>query len=245
MKIRLTLISILIGLSVFGQDVNFGINFGTNPYNRLVLKGDIYQPVNSFYSYTSEKKGSGFVIDEHKLFNTITFGASARISRKKIGLNIDPQFLFEYIRFNFKSPYQSKRVMSRRGFRLPIYFTYHLFNNPESIHINAGFILSGEINYDYQVTGVSYYFSEEEPFETNLDYSQDHFKGVFYSGDGKPNFQYMVGFGKRINKLDYNLRYVTNLGSKLQGSRWQVEMSILFYFISKEEFSTKNYLYEE
>lgn len=244
MKIKLTIISILLGIVIWGQDVNFGVNFGTTPYNRFILKGESYQPSNNFYTYTQEKPGSGFIINEHKFFNTVTFGASARISRKKIGLNIDPQFLLEYIQFNFKTPYRNRRIMSRRAYRIPIYLTYHVFNNPESIHFNIGIILREEINYEYQVPDLGYYFSENKPYDNNINYGKDHLKNVFYSDD-QLKFQYLIGFGKRINRLDYNLRYVADLNPKLLGTRWQIELSMLFYFLSKEEFSTKNYLYEE
>lgn len=244
MKTKLRIILFLVSLNIWGQDINFGVNFGATAYNRFVLKGDSYQPTNSFYTYTEEKPGSGYIINKHKFFNTITFGASARISRKKIGLNIDPQFLLEYIQFNFKTPYDNRRILSRRGYRIPIYLTYHLFNNPQSIHFNAGIIFQEEINFDYQAPDLGYYFSENKAYDNNINYGKNHLKNVFYSND-QLKLKYLVGLGKRINRLDYNLRYVADLNSKLLGTRWQIEFSMLFYFLSKEEFSTKNYLYEE
>ncbi len=247
MKLGFVIISALFSFLVLGQDVNFGINFGTNPYNRFKFENDqsSFKPENSFYTYGPKVPGENIIFDEHKFFNTIHFGLSARISRKKIGLNIEPQILFEYIRFRFKVPYQSNRILSRRAYRIPIYGTYHLFNNPLALHINAGIIISTNKYFDYQQPDPEYYVTDQGAWEKSINYGDNHLYNVFYD-DALVNMDYMLGIGKRINNLDYNLRYVNSIGNgDLRGVRWQIELTMNFYFLSKEEFSTKNYLYEE
>lgn len=238
-------ISIICG-QVLAQDLNFGVNFGTNPFNKFKFEhvSDTYNPANTVYVYTAENAGTGEIINTQKLFNTIHFGISARFSRKKLGINIEPQFMFEYNRLRFDSPYANNRILSSRSVRIPIYATYHLFNNPLSLHVNAGIILSSNIIYDYQQPPITFFTTAEPPYSNTINYGDNHFNEVFYD-DSQLITQWMLGIGKKIGKLDYNLRYVNNLNSNLKGDRWQIELHINFFFLSKDEVSTKNYLYEE
>ena len=246
---RLLFVAILFLMSHFSftQDVIFGANFGVNPFNKFkfINTTDYYKPINSFYTYTSEQPGTGIIVDEQKFFITVHFGLTARVSRKKIGFNFEPQFVLEYSRIKFNSPYRNTRVLSNKGLRLPMYFTYHLFNNPLALHLNAGIILTSVTYYDYQQPDLVYYATNEEPYVNTINGGDNHFYNVFYD-KSEITAQYLIGFGKRINRLDYNLRYVSNLSSsKLTGTRWQIELHMNFFFLSKEDFSTKNHLYEE
>jgi len=247
-KLFLISISLLLCSAASAQDVSLGVNIGTNPYNRLKVNSssDWFKPENSFAIYQTENPGSGVIIDEHKFFNTVHFGASLRLTRKKIGVNFEPQLLFEYMAFTFNTQFPNfHRVLSRKGLRLPVYATYHLFNNPMSVHFNAGFIFqSMEVN-DYQRPETDFYATELEAFSSYVDYGDDHFNEVFYSRKGA-NINYMLGIGKRINNLDYNLRYVSAIDqSKLTGTRWQIELHINYFFLSQNDFLSKKYLYEE
>ncbi|MFK8044509.1 MAG: hypothetical protein AB8B72_03370 [Crocinitomicaceae bacterium] len=248
MRLFLTSISVLILTVAFTQDVNFGVNFGINPFNKFkfVNSSDLYQPLNSYATYQAQDKGSGLIFNENKFFNTVHFGASLRISRKKIGLHIEPQMLYEYIQFTFEAPYPDhSRILSRRGFRLPIYATYHLFNNPLALHLNVGLILQSMQVYDYQRPNITYYTALEEPYTDPDNYGERHFYDVFYNNN-QFNTNYMVGLGKRFNQLDYNLRYVSGVNANsVRGKRWQIELHINFFFLSKNEIISKNYLYEE
>jgi hypothetical protein len=232
----------------FGQDVNFGMNFGTNPFSKFSFtsESDIYLVPDSYYTYVSENIGTGVIVDKSKLFNAVHFGLSLRVSRKKIGLNIEPSMYLEFNRFKFQNPYENIRIMSQRGFRLPIYATYHLVNNPLSVHLNAGFIFSRYNIYDYSQPDLFFYTNEGPAYTQTVNHGENHFKDVFYKKNtGEVTTNFMLGVGKRIKQLDYNLRYVGALQNDLLGSRWQIEFHVNFFFISKDEFNTKNYLYEE
>jgi hypothetical protein len=239
---------LLLSQSIFGQDLNFGINFGTNPFSRYLFinNSDLYKVPGSYYTYISEKQGSNIIFDESKAFNAVHAGLSLRLSRKKIGLNIEPSIFLEFTRFKLETPYENVRIMSRRGFRLPIYATYHFVNSPLSIHLNAGIILGRYNIFDYSQPDLLFYTNEGPAYSQTVNHGENHFKNVFYKnnkGDFTTNF--MLGFGKKINKLDYSLRYVSTVQNELLGNRWQVELHINFFFISKEEFKSKNYLYED
>ena len=248
MRLIIVIISFFISAISLSQDVNFGINFGVNPFTsyKFIHNSDTYKPAHSFYTYTAKEQGTGIIVDEKKFFNTIHFGFSARISRKKIGVNFEPQMVLEYSRFNFTGTSKNNiRVLSRKGLRLPIYITYHLFNNPLAIHLNAGLILSSTNYYDYQAPDNDFFTSSDSAYVNTINNGTKHFYDVFYDRS-ELTTQYMVGFGKKLKRLDYNLRYVNSLAnSSLLGTRWQIELHLNFFFLSKAEFSTKNYLYEE
>lgn len=250
---RILIVLYMVVWSAFAaqaQDINFGFNFGTNPYNKYFFKysSDWYTPPRNAYIYNATSPGTGIIVDQQKFFNAYHFGASMRISRKKIGINLEPQMYLEYAVLNFTEPYKNSRVLNSRGYRIPIYLTYHLFNNPLALHINAGLIIGTFKFNDYSLPDLTYYVTEKEPYGTteNTNTGDNHFYEVFYD-EKTSSFskQYMLGFGKRVNKLDYNLRYVNHFGNDLLGQRWQIELHVNFFFISKEEFKAKNYLYEE
>ena len=254
-KIRFTYLLLLFYVSnAYSQEVKLGIHVGTNAFQKVDFKALYYQPKGSDYLYMPEKIGSNVIINQFYIGNNLRIGGNVRLSRKKIGLNFEPEILLEIIQLKFNTPYVSERFMNKKSLRLPISGTYYFFKNINTPYIILGGIWSFETVFDFQRPSNSFYTGTQEGiYDDKINFGDNHFESIFYDSDYKFRYQYMIGLGQQIKKINISARYVNYIpnfdkileNNNFRGSIWQVELNLSYYFLSNKDITKKNYLYEE
>ncbi|MFD1553935.1 hypothetical protein DNU06_13980 [Putridiphycobacter roseus] len=238
----------------YAQEIKLGIHVGTNAFQKVDFKAPYYKPEGSNYTYTPEKAGSNSLINHFNVANNLKLGANIRFSRKKLGLNFEPEILLEIIQLKFNAPYLSERLMNKKSLRLPFFGTYYLFKNINTPYLILGGIWSFETVYDFQRPSNNYYTGTQEGvYEDKVNFGDNHFEGVFYDTEQKFRYQYMIGIGQQVKKINMSARYVNyvpnfeNLieNNVFRGTIWQIEFNLSYYFLSNKDVTKKNYLYEE
>ncbi len=81
-------------------------------------------------------------------------------------------------------------------------------------------------------------------YQDGIDYGDNHFEGVLY--DDHAYWNYMVGFGKKINRFNMSVRYLNQLNitkHDIEAKIWQLELSINILLLSSNDFTKKHFLY--
>lgn len=227
------------------QEFNLGANFGFNVFQKTTLDTSILSPPNTYHTYQEKSQGAG-LIDKNAFVNGLHLGGSVNFIYKRLGVYLEPQFYYQRSVFQFERPVVTERVMAKKAFRMPIYFTYKFFKKENSMYSIIGFSLQKEKNWDFQNPGVGYYLGDEVLYDNNIDLGDDHFQDVLYNDQSYWNL--MLGFGRRIGKVNASLRYVKPLGREkkgLSGNIWSLEMGFNFFFLSTKEITQKHHLYVE
>ena len=245
MKQLYLLIFCTLGLKtlLIGQEINIGLNIGTYAFQKHKLEGSVFKPENSNYTYTLEPSKSN-VIEEFKVLNSLSFGANLKFTRKKISACLEPQMTLEVNNFRFTEPFETVRVLNKKAFRIPLLFSYQIIKSINSPYILVGAMVSFENNYDYQQPNADFLLGNESLYENDVNFGDNHFHNVFYNNSN--SFNYIIGFGQKINKFNFSGRYINTLTpNKLIGKKWQIELNLAYYFLSNKDLTRKNYLYEE
>lgn len=232
-----------LSLSANAQDLQMGFLLGTNVYQKTIYEESIFSPESSYHTYIEEYKDEG-IIDKDIVFNGINTGAIFNFGYKKFTFNLEPQYYYQRTTFNFEKPYPTQRVIGRRAFRLPVYATYKFFKNENSIYGIAGFVFNVEKTWDFQAPGIGYYLGTDALHEEGIDFGDNHFDGILY--DDHAYWNYMVGFGKKINRFNMSVRYLNQLNitkHDIDAKIWQIELSVNILLLSSNDFTKKHFLY--
>lgn len=242
-KITILILFFILNKSVNAQDLKLGFLVGTNVYQNTQVDTAIYSPTNSYNTYIENEEGKG-IINKHVIFNSINTGLIFNFSFKKFTFNIEPQYYYQRTTFYFEKPYPTERVIGKRAFRLPVYSTYKFFKNKNSIYGLAGLVFNVEKNYDFQAPGVGFYVGPDPLYENEINFGDDHFKGILY--DDYNYWNYVVGFGKKINRFNYSVRYLNQFNitkHSILAKTWQIELSVNILLLSYSDFTKKHFLY--
>lgn len=244
-RIQIAVILAVITSSVRAQEFNLGGNFGFNIFQKTTLDLAVYQPENSYYTYFESNNGAG-LIDKNSFLNGLHFGGSVNFMYKRLGVYLEPQFYYQRSVLEFEQPYITERVLAKKGFRMPLYFTYKFYKKARSAYSIIGLSLVKEKNWDFQNPGVGYYLGDEVLYNNSIDLGDDHFKDVLYNDQAYWNL--MIGLGKHLGRMNTSVRYLVPLGREkkgLQGKMWGLELGINFFFLSTKELTQKHHLYVE
>lgn len=243
----LILISVLfLNPTSWGQELEMGMSFATNAYQRTHLGDVSFTSQNGYITYFERREGQG-VIDKHNVFNSIVAGTVFSFSYKRFTVVAEPQFSFQRSVFRFDEVYTIDRIVGKKSFRLPFFITYKFFKSEKSIYGLAGVTFHRERVYDYQDPGSSDVFMSGKPPYTNTpDFGNYHFYGAIY--DEYPYFNSTFGLGKKFNRINVSLRYNRLLDitrHDILATIWQVELHVGFKLLSTKDFTRKHYLYVE
>lgn len=228
---------------VKAQDVQMGFLVGTNLFQNTKYDTSTFSPINSYHTYIEKNEGEG-LINKNIVFNSLNSGMIFNFGYKKFTFNIEPQYYYQRTTFRFENPYRTERVIGRRAFRLPVYSTFKFFKNENSIYGIAGFVFNYEKTWDFQAPGAGYYLSSDSLFQGAIDFGDNHFEGVLY--DDHVYWNYMVGFGKKINRFNMSIRYLNQLNitkHHIDAKIWQIELSVGILLLSSNDFTKKHFLY--
>lgn len=247
MKLR-SYISVLIVLVAFcseGQDFSLGGTFGLNGFQKLSLNTSIYSPDTTYHTYLEPTAGAG-LIDKNSYVNGFHLGAAVKFHYKRFSVFWEPQFYYQRTVVKFEQPLLIERVFAKKGFRMPLYFTYKFFKKENSMFSVIGLTYNKERNWDYQNPGVGYYLGDEVLYNNNIDLGNGHFYDVLYNEQGY--WHLTAGLGRKIGRFNTSLRYHKPLGMDkrgLSGNTWMIELSLNFFFLNTKEITQKHYLYVE
>ena len=242
-KSVILIICLCFTLIVKAQDVQMGFVAGANLFQNTKLDTSIYSPQTSYHTYLESKEGAG-LINQNVVLNALNIGMIFNFGYKKFTFNIEPQYYYQRTTFYFEKPYQTERIIGRRAFRLPIYSTFKFFKNDKSIYGISGFVFNYEKTWDFQAPGPGYYLSSVALYEDAINFGDNHFEGVLY--DDHAYWNYMIGFGKKINRFNMSLRYLNQLNitkHDIDAKIWQLELSVNILLLSSNDFTKKHFLY--
>ncbi len=229
----------------FAQQVNVGFVVGPNFIQQMKWEQAYFAPENSYHTYFESNQGKGLV-NKISVLNGGHIGAILFADYKRFGFGLEPQYHYQRTYLSFQRPYRVERIIGKKSFRMPTYFTYRLFKNPESAFLILGLNLVKETNWDIQNPGFDYYLNNANIYEDQVEVGPDHFDGLLY--DNSVYWNYMIGLGKKSGKWNTSIRFQSNLNitdHDIEAEIWQVEVSINFLFLSSKDFTEKHFLYEE
>lgn len=227
------------------QEVRLGLTVGTTPLRYVLWDTTHYSPANSYHTYIADSPGLG-LINSYKAFNAVNIGAIFNFSYRRWSFNFEPQYFYERGVYRFLEPIEVKRVVGAKGFRMPFYFQYKFFKKENSSYFIFGWNVTKANYWDFQHPTEGYYFSNEQPYQGNIDFGDDHFKGILY--DEKVYGSVLLGLGKQFKKMNSSLRFQTPRGKVLQRLpilSWRIEWTFSWYFLSTKDFTNKHPLHIE
>ncbi|NOQ72231.1 MAG: hypothetical protein GQ574_09535 [Crocinitomix sp.] len=235
----------LTSSAAYAQQLSLGIVVGPNIIQQMKLDRAFYAPDNTYHTYLESNQGQGLV-QKISVLNGGHVGAVLFTDYKRFGFGIEPQFHYQRTYLHFERPFQIDRIIGKKSFRMPAYFTYRLFKKPESAFVILGLNLVKEKNWDIQNPGFDYYLNGADIYSNQVEVGPDHFEGLLY--DNSAYWNYMVGIGKKSGKWNSSIRFQSNLNitnHEIEAEIWQLEVSINFLFLSTKDFTEKHFLYEE
>jgi hypothetical protein len=227
------------------QEFNLGGVFGFNAFQFTQLDTAIYSPANTYHTYIESSTGAG-LIKKNSYANGLHFGGAINFNYKRFTIYWEPQFYYQRSVFSFEKPIIVERVLAKKAFRMPLYFSYKFFKKEKSLYSIIGLTFSKEKNWDFQNPGIGYYVGDELLFDNNIDFGDDHFENVLYNDQGYWNLT--LGLGRKIGNLNSSIRYQIPINPEkrnLSIKTWQIELGFSFYFLSTKEITQKHYLYVE
>lgn len=238
---------LFIGLfsNAYGQELNFGVTAGFNAYQKMEWDRAIFYPDNSYHVYIEEFEGDGLV-NKNSAFDGVNFGLITSLKYKRFSFNMEPQFYYQKTYLEFQKPFYLERVIGKRAFRMPMYFTARLFKKAKSPFLLLGVNIVKENNWDFQDPGFEFYFSDDDGSDTQFLTGDGHFEGMLY--DNSMYVNYMIGFGKLGDKWDSSIRLQRELGitrHNIEASIWKIEVAFNIHLISTKDFTKKHFLYAE
>jgi hypothetical protein len=245
MRIIVSILVFVICFTAKAQEFNFGGTAGFNVMQHTSLDTTIYSPPNSYHTYIAPYAGAR-LIDHRSFVNGLHLGGAVNFIYKRLGVYWEPQFYYQRTVFQFDQPIMTERVLAKKAFRMPLYFTYKFFKKERSMFSIIGLSMMNERNWDFQNPGVGYYLGDETLYDNNIDLGDDHFEGVLYNDETYWNL--VLGLGKKLGRANAALRYVLPMGREkrgLSGDIWSLEMSFNFFFLSTKEITQKHHLYFE
>lgn len=225
-----------------GQEVEFGLSMGTNAFFESTYKESSFAPENAYVTYHERTDGEG-VIYKRSAFNAFYFGGMFSFSYKRFSAFLEPQFGVQRTLYDFEYETPIQRIVGKRSFRLPFYFTYKFWKKQKSLYLILGTTFNADKNFDFQKPGENTFFGANEYYLESPDFGDYHMYGLLY--DENPYFTGTVGFGKRFNRLNVSVRYVNAFAREILAENHQFELHLGFFMLSTKDFTKKHYLYVE
>lgn len=236
---------LILSATNWAQDVNIGVTFGFNAYQRTDLDRAIYSPANSYFTYVEEDKGKG-LMNDNGFLNSAYIGVAMNYSWKRINCFLEPQFFYQRSYYNPYAPYNLFRVLGKKAFRMPIYITLNWFKKATSPYFLIGINLIHEKNIEFQSPDGYYYFGSDALYNETFFVGDNHFEGLLYQ-DGT-YFNYMVGIGKKFKRFYGAINYQNKLRftkHTIEANIQRVEISTTFILFNTEKLRKKHFLYVE
>jgi len=226
------------------QDVDFGINVGTHLLYRVKYAESFYFPSNSYQGYYSGDPSSP-LINKFGAVNSLSLGSTATGTYKRWGFTLEPQYFFQRAVFRFDYPVQVERVVGRKAFRMPFYFSYKLVKKKHGPYFLLGLIFHKENNFDFQSPGPDVYLNGQAISTVAVDFGDNHFYRVIYTE--KAYFSYTFGLGLTTRKgYGFSIRAHKRLNTTSRGISadiFNTEFSVNFPILSISEITNKHFIY--
>jgi hypothetical protein len=232
-------------VNCLAQKVSAGFTIGPNFVQQMKWDVAYFAPDNSYHTYIESNSGEG-LINKISVLNGGHIGGVLFVDYKRFGFGMEPQYHYQRTYLSFDRPDQINRIIGKKSFRLPTYFTFRLFKKPKSAYVILGMNLVKETIWDIQDPGFDYSIGESVIYENQVQVGSDHFGGILY--DNGAYWNYVIGFGKKLNNWNSSIRFQSNLDitkHSVQANIWQLELSFNFLFLSTKDFTEKHFLYED
>ena len=237
---------------VQGQELKMGFVTGGNIFQETILSRTTLSPDNSYFTYLENNPGDGLV-NKKSVFNGFHIGGAFSFAYKRFSFNFEPQFYYQRSTFKFRKTYYTERLLGKKAFRAPLYFTYKFFKKENSLFAIAGLSYNKETNTDIQNPGLDYYIGGYDIYSykndgggqyLNINYGDDHFNEILY--DDRPYWNVIFGLGRTFDRVNVSFRIQKELdltNHRVEAKIWQFELSFSFLFLSTKDFTQKHFLY--
>lgn len=246
MRILLVIAFFCFSAAALSQEIKIGFTTGTHLLYKMRYKEATYLPSNGYHTYIENNQGSG-VVNKTTLFNSFSFGPVISASRKRITANIEPQYFYQRTVLRFYNPYETERLIGKKAFRVPIYFTWKFFKKENSLFFLNGLIFHKESVIDIQNPGTNVYIAGEAYENQPLNLGDNHFYSILYNE--KSYWSLMLGLGKTTKKgLNFALRVHSRLNTQSRGIKANIlnlEFTVNYHILSTKDITNKHFLYVE